>query len=209
MILGLDPGPVETAAVNRRCALCHVPIYGIKTKRYCSNKCKGAAWQEMNREHYRMLSNRYSAKHREEQKRRTAEWRAANPEKVKSGFRDWADRNRNHRQKYMAEYWGKNPIKRKEYQSAYIKSNPDKCRIWNHNRRARISENGGKLSYEIIPRLIAKQKGLCAICNFPLPLKGYHVDHVIPLFHKGKNEDGNIQITCPGCNIRKGKKLCV
>ena len=141
MILGLDPGPVETAAVNRRCALCHVPIYGIKTKRYCSNKCKGAAWQG---------------------------------------------------QKYMAEYWGKNPIKRKEYQ-----------------RRARISENGGKLSYEIIPRLIAKQKGLCAICNFPLPLKGYHVDHVIPLFHKGKNEDGNIQITCPGCNIRKGKKLCV
>jgi 5-methylcytosine-specific restriction endonuclease McrA len=40
----------------------------------------------------------------------------------------------------------------------------------------------------------------------PLGRTGYHLDHIIPLARGGKNEDRNMQVTCPTCNRQKHSK---
>lgn len=44
----------------------------------------------------------------------------------------------------------------------------------------------------------------CAYCG--KDLEKYHVDHKIPICRGGCNDKSNLAISCPSCNLRKGRK---
>ena len=54
----------------------------------------------------------------------------------------------------------------------------------------------------------------CEICKAPIENNSFHFDHKIPvskflfkLTPFRKNSIGNLQITCPRCNLKKSNKL--
>ncbi|MDA8122262.1 MAG: HNH endonuclease signature motif containing protein [Deltaproteobacteria bacterium] len=133
----------------------------------------------------------YYAENKERVKKSIAAWRARNPEKVKGYLDKWRE---------------KNPTRGRDYSSGYRKENSEKVKINNKNRHARKKGSGGKLSPDIASRLFAIQKGKCSVCKKSLKKTGFHLDHIVPLIRGGKNEDKNIQLTCPKCNTKKGGK---
>jgi 5-methylcytosine-specific restriction endonuclease McrA len=84
--------------------------------------------------------------------------------------------------------------------------NPGVLRSHRSNRRARKLAAGGKMSRDIVSRLLILQKGRCACCTVNLRKTGHHLDHVIPLARGGSNSDSNAQLLCPTCNLRKSAK---
>lgn len=73
------------------------------------------------------------------------------------------------------------------------------------NKRAKIRENGGRLSPGLAKTLFSLQKGKCACCGLPLG-NDFHLDHIIPSALGGANEDWNIQLLRRKCNMSKGAK---
>ncbi len=84
-------------------------------------------------------------------------------------------------------------------------TNADRVCILSHNRRAKISLIGGKLSSGLSKKLFKLQKGKCACCKEPLG-NNFHMDHIMPLALGGANEDWNIQLLRQTCNNQKRAK---
>ena len=89
----------------------------------------------------------------------------------------------------------------KLYVSEYKKNNKHKVRIWAINRRNKT----GKVSQSIVAKLLKLQRGMCAICRCNIK-SGFHVDHIEPLAKGGANDDANLQLLCPPCNLNKAAK---
>lgn len=70
-------------------------------------------------------------------------------------------------------------------------------------RRARVR---GRYTGKDVKGLYVAQGGLCKRCGRHLAIYGYHVDHVVPIARGGLNVVGNLQLLCPACNLRKGKR---
>jgi 5-methylcytosine-specific restriction endonuclease McrA len=155
-----------------------------------SNKAKetNAALYISDKDRIKARNSAWNKEHPETTNAISKKWKKANPDKVKSASAAWR---------------GKNPEKAKAALAAWRKSNPEIMKIHNHNRRARIKNNGGKLSPNIESKLLAFQKNRCAVCRTSLKKTGHHLDHIVPLAGGGKNIDGNMQITCPKCNLEK------
>jgi 5-methylcytosine-specific restriction endonuclease McrA len=143
-------------------------------------------------------------------------YRAANPEVVKE---TWRKSNRA-RKEYLALYNQKNKdriaARRKRWKEAnrerisavqaeYLQRNLDKHRVHQSNRRARKKENGGRLSVDIVQKLMKLQRGKCACCRLPLG-NSYDLDHIVPLALGGANSDENMQLLRMSCNRQKGSK---
>lgn len=182
-------------------------VNAASKKRYDQDRAAG-----IKRAHEWREAHKNDPKFKEKRRKRISAWRKANPEKIASYADPERDRIRS------AEYRAANPGKRKlvcskyrkankvelaAYNSAYAKANPQKTIISRHNRRARIKANGGKLSPTIIDTLFAEQGGKCSYCFVDLNESGHHLDHVIPISRKGRNDDSNVQLLCPPCNHRK------
>lgn len=75
-----------------------------------------------------------------------------------------------------------------------------------HKRRARIKGSSGSFTKTEIEELYKKQSGLCAWCKVNLNGQ-YDKDHILALANGGNNNIDNIQLLCPSCNRRKGKKF--
>jgi len=132
-------------------------------------------------------------------------YREANLEKVAESSRKWAEANRENELKRKLKYYEDN---REQYAANVRKwrnANPERRREINQNRRAKIKGNGGKLSKDIVQKLLILQKGKCVCCGEGLN-NGYHLDHIIPLALGGMNDDFNVQLLTPKCNMSKGSK---
>lgn len=55
----------------------------------------------------------------------------------------------------------------------------------------------------VVQDMYRVQNGLCALCNLPMDLIEFDVDHKIPFCYGGGNERGNIQLAHSGCNRSK------
>jgi 5-methylcytosine-specific restriction endonuclease McrA len=84
-------------------------------------------------------------------------------------------------------------------------NHPDARRIYNHNRRAKEKENGGKLSRGLAEKLFKLQRGKCPCCKLPLG-EDCHLDHKMPVALGGANEDSNMQLLRAECNFKKNAK---
>lgn len=93
-----------------------------------------------------------------------------------------------------------------ERHEEHRKAHPEWTTAGAHARRARKLFNGGAFTGEDVKRQYSAQKGLCWWCGKKVGKK-YHADHIIPLAKGGSNDAGNICISCPKCNQRKGAKM--
>lgn len=128
------------------------------------------------------------------------------------------DYERRYRQKYRSKirarayvaYW-KDPEKYRASARDWGKNNPDKVAAASQNRRSRIREVGGEITYQDIRRLYLSQKGCCKYCGVKIGGRRNkattHVDHVIPISRGGANTPENIVLACQTCNLSKGPKL--
>lgn len=94
-------------------------------------------------------------------------------------------------------------LKKKEWRE----QNPERVRIHQRNRRAKILASGGMHTPDDISHIYDQQCGKCAQpwCRKKLKTT-WHVDHIIPLFLGGSNARQNLQLLCAPCNRSKGKK---
>ena len=97
-----------------------------------------------------------------------------------------------------------NPEKSRAQSREWFAKNPEKRVIYQQNRDAKINSSG-KLSTDLIPKLLKMQRGMCVCCGEPLG-KDYHVDHINPLALGGLNVDENMQLLTATCNMQKHKK---
>jgi 5-methylcytosine-specific restriction endonuclease McrA len=105
----------------------------------------------------------------------------------------------------------RNPEAHGERSRTYRLNNLEKVRISTRvhcrNRRAVKRNADGKHTNAEINILHAAQQGRCAnpVCGKVLG-NTYHADHIVALINGGTNWISNIQLLCPTCNLRKGRK---
>jgi hypothetical protein len=164
----------------------HLSVY--RKKRGDKAKKANAALYIADKDRIKARNSAWNKEHPKATRATSNKWKKANPEKVKLAFAEWKKEN---------------PEKAKAALAVWRKANPGAMKIHNHNRRAKIKANGGKLSPGLEDKLLTFQKNRCAICSASLKKTGSHLDHIVPLSRGGKNIDSNIQLTCPKCNLEK------
>ena len=55
-------------------------------------------------------------------------------------------------------------------------------------------------------RLHRLQGGKCVYCGVRLSMGLSHIDHITPIAQGGTNDEWNLQLLCPKCNLRKGDR---
>jgi 5-methylcytosine-specific restriction endonuclease McrA len=165
-----------------------------------------AGWRAKNAEHKKSYAKQYYAENRDERIAYTKQWKSENKEWVRerrAAYRALEENKLKEKQAY--DKWrAANIDKDKAKTKAYRDGNVERILARNQNRRALLS--GGKLSLGIASALLARQKSKCACCRVDLKKVGHHLDHIVPLSKGGVNEDSNIQLLCPTCNLSKGAK---
>lgn len=187
------------------------------------------AWAQANKDKVKSAQASYFAKNKERIKKRSAIWREKNKDRILLVQAEYVRNNKDkcnlankkykqqNREKVLLAnkaYRQENKHKTRKYQlankerldavrKAWKVANPNAGRIVSHNRRARIKQNGGRLSNNIVAILHDLQKGKCAICKQALGDK-YHVDHIMPIKLGGTNTNGNTQLLHDKCNLMKG-----
>ena len=111
----------------------------------------------------------------------------------------------------LSEAWAKryaaDPQKYRDIRANYDRMHPEQHKLRGQNRRAKKRGALGKLSIGLSEKLMTLQRGKCACCKTNLKISKHHLDHVMPLSRGGANEDTNIQLLCPPCNLKKHAKL--
>ena len=205
------------SGVQSQCKACKSTYHAADPYRYAASNL---AWAKANPGKRKAAATKYRTKNPEKCKEATRKWQKANPERHKDNSAAWAkanpDRrattytawraaNKEHIAATRASHYKKNIISKAAYGVAWRKRNLELCRIYQHNRRARELESGGKLSNGLAAKLFKLQKGKCPCCNKPLG-NGCHMDHIKPLSMGGTNTDDNIQLLRATCNLSKSAK---
>jgi HNH endonuclease len=162
-------------------------------------------WRTKNKTREKESMTKYVLKNLEKVKSYQAKWRLENAEKLKKDKATWRLRNAEKIKKGRAEKYLANADKMKEEKRKYYAENAESFKIRTHNRRAKISKSGEKLSQGLACRLFKLQKGKCACCKLPLG-DDYHMDHIMPIAFGGENTDSNIQLLRAFCNKQKYAK---
>jgi 5-methylcytosine-specific restriction endonuclease McrA len=89
-----------------------------------------------------------------------------------------------------------------EYRRRYRKANPHKMREFKARRKGRVI---GRLPKGTVAKIGQLQKWRCVTCRVSIR-SNYHVDHITPIARGGTHTPDNIQLLCPGCNVRKSAK---
>lgn len=80
------------------------------------------------------------------------------------------------------------------------------ARLASNKRRARLMNAPGNHNWQDITKKLEQQDGLCANPYCKVKLDKFHADHITPLFLGGSNAASNIQLLCPRCNLKKGRR---
>lgn len=224
------------ARADRTCTHCAESIPSDKRSdaRFCSDKCRSAAWFVANREHavalnkawiaanpgrgrratkeQRLEERRLSRLRNLDHERARARWRAANasPERrarEKEYKLAWAAAHPE-----VGQAWVRaNRVRAREYKQRWVAANPDKSAELKARRRAR--ERSAPLVEKVDRKaVIARDDSTCYLCHVvcaPRDPNGprLHLDHVVPLSRGGEHTAANLAVLCIACNSRKGTKL--
>lgn len=188
----LDCG-CDVTGRNKRCDACKKALSAAKTAAYrAANPGPAAAYAKV-----------YHARNREARIAKAAEYRALNKDKINQISAAYRERLKDElREKQRARRMEK-PEETKRLNAQRYQRHPEANKAGNFRRRSRVGR--GRLSKGLSKRLYEQQKGLCACCGAPLGDK-YHLDHIMPLALGGANEDSNMQLLTPRCNLQKNAK---
>jgi 5-methylcytosine-specific restriction endonuclease McrA len=133
-----------------------------------------------------------------------------NREHVLTRVKIHAAGNKDRKQKYYAEYHKKNAYKKRAITRQWAIDNPERAKrntkVGKAKRRGWEQNSKGTFTAADIQAQYKAQGGKCWWCA-KLVGDDYHADHRIPLSRGGSNAPENIVISCPTCNLQKGKKL--
>lgn len=162
------------------------------------NREKAAAWRAANRDSIREKQAEYRKLNQKKIQAQTAAWCKENPERV-------AEYAKRHYEANREKILTAKRAKRADgaYYATYRLKNRSTVRRNQQNYRARRKNAPGKLSKDIVDRLMVLQRARCAACRSNLKKTGHHLDHLVPLARGGTNEDSNVQLLCPRCNCAK------
>lgn len=204
---------------TKPCAMCGGYFqYFANQARFCAScllvrsKDSGNRWWAKNRWRKPDPERRrlWLVANRDKQAERCRQWRLQYPEKQKASSKKWRlanfqkDRNNN-------KLWrSNNPANVIAWRKKWFATHPERAkemaRRAGHMRRTRELGTSGKLSFGISERLIKLQKGRCYWCKTSLDKSGKHLDHIIALAKGGRNDDSNVCLSCPKCNLSKSVK---
>jgi 5-methylcytosine-specific restriction endonuclease McrA len=171
-------------------------------KWYSENKDRAKEYREKNKERINARKSAHRLSNKEKIKAYKRKYNSEKKQKNKIDHAAWQAKNREHVKQYSSTWRMAN----KERIRNYRKNNGDKFKIYVENRRARKLSCGGKLSKDIVTRLLNEQNGLCVYCKNDFRNTGFHIDHIMPLSLGGLNVDKNVQLLCPPCNLTKQNK---
>jgi len=193
------------APVQKQCKKCGT------SDRNPSGNCRACAkasqivWAKKNKEKVRLYGKQWSAKNPEKIRAKNAKAYAANAVKNRAYSAEYKANNLERVTKYLAEYRESHRDIARNTSTVWRKANPLKLKAYHQNRRAMKRNSGGRLTQNVVDRLLKLQRGKCACCN--KSLGGiFHLDHIMPLALGGSNEDANMQLLSPRCNLQKHKK---
>jgi 5-methylcytosine-specific restriction endonuclease McrA len=75
-------------------------------------------------------------------------------------------------------------------------------RLRHAKKTANFRTPGQTVTVEQLWTIIRAQRYRCPYCH-SLVHRDFHLDHIKPLSRGGSNSPGNIQFTCPRCNLTK------
>lgn len=162
--------------------------------RYACGKCRPCQIEASKR--------RYKA-NPEPAKARSMAQRNSDKEAYSKYKKMYYEKNKNKIIAKVKAWASKNPKKVAGYVKKWDQSNPEVRAAIRHNRRAK-EKGTGRLSSDIVHKLMSIQTGKCRYCE--ASLDKFHVDHIMPLALGGTNTDNNVQLLCPKCNLRKAAK---
>jgi 5-methylcytosine-specific restriction endonuclease McrA len=184
-------------------------------------RVKARAHYAANRELIKQRERDRYAANRDKIKAQAAAYRAANPDKIAAASRAYDEAHRDERKAYAAAWRERNREKARATTAAYRKAHPDRVKraiedwharhpeVRRAHRADRLAARRaalGKVSKDIVPRLMTLQRALCSGCRADLRATGFHLDHIAPLAKGGEHADGNLQLLCPPCNLNKSDK---
>jgi 5-methylcytosine-specific restriction endonuclease McrA len=87
------------------------------------------------------------------------------------------------------------------------RDHPEKTKAYKAARRALEKGALGSHTADDIALLMLQQNGFCACgCGVSLDVRGFEVDHMIPLSRGGPNTPDNLQLLTVRCNRSKNDK---
>ena len=133
---------------------------------------------------------------------KSIKWARTNPDKVREKE---ARRDRSKDAPTKAAHRLRNLEKLRKFMAEWQRNNPEKRRANQAKRRAKLRGSDGAYTPDDVASLLAIQVGRCVYCRKPVK-REFHVDHIVPLALGGTNIKTNLQILCPSCNSKKGKR---
>lgn len=136
-------------------------------------------------------------------------------QKLKGYGKDWywanKEKKSNHHKAYYQENRDKFLTRSREYRITHVQeckeyklTHKNQATGYTKNRRARIKNSNGKISYQEWIDLCIKYDNKCLSCGLKTKLT---LDHVIPLKLGGMNIIENAQPLCRSCNSKKGIRI--
>jgi 5-methylcytosine-specific restriction endonuclease McrA len=164
------------------------------------------AYVAANRDQHAAYRKSHYAKNRERIKAQNRAWYQANIERRRRQIKDYAIAHRAEAKARSDEWYRNNRARKYAKYRAWVAANPQAFRALWQKRYARQKLAPGAFTAADIERLHEEQKGRCFYCGDCI-LKGFEVDHNIPLSRGGTNAPSNIVLACRHCNRAKGNKL--
>lgn len=180
-----------------------------KRKYYENNKAlviaRAKVWKSENQDKVKAGAKVYRENNKEFLKLLQDAWTKNNPDKVNARAKKYYDANIEKCRKRAKDYRDNNLDKCKESMAKYRSSPNYKAIEHNYSSIKRTRLATGKLSKDIVSKLLKLQNGKCPCCGELLG-NDYHLDHIIPLSKGGNNVDNNIQLLKSVCNLNKHAK---
>lgn len=175
--LNFRPSPANKGGFRRQCRDCE--------------RAQGRKYAQS--EEGRKTNAEYQKRWRTDNPDYRKQWLAANP----SYARDWLEKQPNGYSSQWYKKW-------RASLSPEERSMRDK--VHTARKREKKTNAGGSFTKTDLAKALAGQKLLCWWCGVGIK-GGYHADHRIPLARGGTNGPENIVLSCPPCNLKKGKRM--